>query len=58
MNRIINYTRKNGKQIEVECKGVKGSILYVLIKFCNWLESKVIEDDNQEDVVRKCTRKH
>ena len=41
MKRIINYTKKNGKTVEVVCTGIKGGILYRLIAFCNWLENKL-----------------
>lgn len=43
MKKIIDYTRKNGDKVEVDCSGVKGSILYVLIKFCNWVEKHVVD---------------
>ena len=44
MNKIISYTKKNGEEIEISCKGIRGTILYGLIKFCNWLEGKLTEN--------------
>lgn len=41
MNKIIRYTRKNGEEVEVNCKGVKGTVLYALIKFINWIEERM-----------------
>lgn len=43
MNKIISYTRKNGEKVEVNCKGAKGPVLYALIKFCNWLEERMVD---------------
>lgn len=42
-NKSIEYRRKNGFTDVVHCKGVKGFILYKLIRFVNWMERKVDE---------------
>lgn len=37
LDRKISYTKKNGKTVKVVYFGIKGTMLYWLIAFCNWM---------------------